>query len=171
MSRTVTVIFFVIFAEVTTYTLPSETHPDECSDDSGHGYDYNGYNGGHQNGGSEPDHGKNYYKGGHQNGGGSHHYHKHCPCKKPHRRVDFVFVIKLVKKNYRPPGHRRHGYVSIHTDVLQVCQNDKKKKPYSGRSRQPMARLETLANADPGCGPFDGMKEGRCYIVRGLYQF
>ncbi|XP_071153144.1 uncharacterized protein [Mytilus edulis] len=96
------------------------------------------------------------------------YYQKHCPCSKPHKKIDFVFVIKLVTKNYKPRDHRRNGFVSIHTDVLTVCQNDKKKEPYSGRgSSQPMARLETLKNVGAGCGPFDRMKEGECYIVRG----
>ncbi|XP_071153145.1 uncharacterized protein [Mytilus edulis] len=96
------------------------------------------------------------------------YYKKHCPCSKSHKKIDFVFVIKLVTKNYKPRGNRRRNYFSIHTDVLAVCQNDKKKKPFSRRgSSQPMARLETLKNVGAGCGPFDGMREGKCYIVRG----
>ncbi|VDI24397.1 Hypothetical predicted protein [Mytilus galloprovincialis] len=170
MSRYVAVLFFVIFAVVIAYDPVHNYYP------GGGGHPHDGGTGGdphHTGTGGDPHHtgtgGDPHYGGqGQPPQYGYDYYQNYCPCSKPHKKIDFVFVIKLVTKNYKPPNHRRHGFVSIHTDVLTVCQNDKKKKPSRSRgSSQPMARLETLKNVGAGCGPFDRMKEGECYIVRG----
>lgn len=88
MLRSITFIFLVISAAVTAYKLPSDYKaPDEC-DDSPDGTDYNG---GQQHGGGKPDYGyglKDYLGKPYYYGGG-------CPCKKPHRKVDFGKLLDL----------------------------------------------------------------------------
>lgn len=101
MSRSIIFIFLVISAAVTAYKLPSDYQAtDEC-DDSPDGTDYNG---GQQPGGGKPDYGyglkdylgKPYYYGAAGGRtGGSHYYPKRCPCKKPHKKVDFGKLLDL----------------------------------------------------------------------------